>query len=287
MKLKKWAIAALSIVTALSLVGCGGGKNADTADKNLGFKERIEKRGKFIAGVKFDSNLFGFKDPADQTVKGFEVDLMKEFTKRTFGNIDMLELKEVTSKTREKMLTSGEIDVIAATMTITPKRKEKVDFSRVYFLAGQALLVKKDSSITDVKDLNGKKVGTAKGAVSGKNLTAINKQAEVKEYANYAEAFQALRSGLVDAVTTDDGILAGMAKQDPNFHVVGTRFSKEPYGVAVDKKNKDLLEAMNKCLDEIIKDGTYNQLYKKWFGQDAPKDLPRDAVLELQPGVTG
>ncbi|MDQ0416078.1 putative glutamine transport system substrate-binding protein [Croceifilum oryzae] len=287
MKLKKWAIMALSIVTAVSLAACSSDKGASTDAKGVGFKEKIEKRGKFIAGVKFDSNLFGFKDPADQTVKGFEVDLMKEFTKRTFGDVNMLELKEVTSKTREKMLTSGEIDVIAATMTITPKRKETADFSRVYFLAGQALLVKKGSPIKDVKDLNGKQVGTAKGAVSGKNLKAINKDAVVKEYSNYAEAFQALRGGIIDAVTTDDGILAGMAKQDPNYEVVGNRFSKEPYGVAVDKKNKDLLEAMNKFLDDTIKDGTYNQLYKKWFGQDAPKDLPRDAVLELQPGVDG
>lgn len=287
MRLRKLALIALSAITALTLTACGDNQDAANGGKSSGkYVDIIKDRKKLVAGVKNDTNLFGFKDPQDQQVKGFEVDLVKEFAKRLLGDSNAVELKEVTSKTREKMLTSGEIDLIAATMTITPQRKQKVDFSRVYFMAGQALLVKKDSSIKGPKDLNGKVVATAKGAVSGKNLKATNPNAKIEEYANYAEAFTALRSGRADAVTTDDAILMGMAAQDDAYHVVGERFSEEPYGIAVDKKHKDLLDEVNKFLDEIIKDGTYDALYKKWFQKDPPKDLPKEAELKLQPGVT-
>jgi putative glutamine transport system substrate-binding protein len=279
MRLKKWFAAALALLTAVSLTACGGGDTKSNAQSG-GYVETIKKRGKLVVGVKYDTYLFGYKDPQDGQVKGFEVDLMKELAKRMLGDASKLELKEVNSKTRMKMLKGGDIDLVCATMTITDQRKKEIDFSRVYFMAGQSLLVPNNSPIKSVKDTAGKKVATAKGATSGKNLQAVEPNAQIELFENYADAFTALRAGRVDALTTDDSILMGMHQQDPRFKIVGGQFTKEPYGIGVDKKNKDLLEYVNKFLDDIMKDGTYDKLYKKWFKQDPPKDLPRDAVQQ-------
>jgi putative glutamine transport system substrate-binding protein len=279
MRLKKWFAAALALLTAVSLTACGGGDTKSNAQSG-GYVETIKKRGKLVVGVKYDTYLFGYKDPQDGQVKGFEVDLMKELAKRMLGDANKLELKEVNSKTRMKMLKGGDIDLVCATMTITDQRKKEIDFSRVYFMAGQSLLVPNNSPIKSVKDTAGKKVATAKGATSGKNLQAVEPNAQIELFENYADAFTALRAGRVDALTTDDSILMGMQQQDPRFKIVGGQFTKEPYGIGVDKKNKDLLEYVNKFLDDIMKDGTYDKLYKKWFKQDPPKDLPRDAVQQ-------
>jgi putative glutamine transport system substrate-binding protein len=279
MRLKKWFAAALALLTAVSVTACGGGDTKSNAQSGS-YVETIKKRGKLVVGVKYDTYLFGYKDPQDGQVKGFEVDLMKELAKRMLGAESKLELKEVNSKTRIKMLKGGDIDLICATMTITDQRKKEIDFSRVYFMAGQSLLVPNNSPIKSVKDTAGKKVATAKGATSGKNLQAVEPNAQIELFENYADAFTALRAGRVDALTTDDSILMGMQQQDPRFKIVGGQFTKEPYGIGVDKKNKDLLEYVNKFLDDIMKDGTYDKLYKKWFKQDPPKDLPRDAVQQ-------
>lgn len=277
MKMKKWLAVFVALMVALMTAACGssadqGGEQAASA------VEKIKKRGKLIVGVKYDTNLFGYKDPADNQVKGFEVDLMKELAKRMLGDENKIELKEVNSKTRIKLLKGGDIDLICATTTITDKRKKEIDFSHVYFMAGQSLLVPNNSPIKDVKDTAGKKVAAVKGANSVNNIKALVPNVELQLYDNYADAFTALRSGQVEALTTDDSILLGMQQQDPRFKLVGGQFTQEPYGIGVDKKNKDLLEYVNKFLDDIMKDGTYEKLYKKWFKKDPPKDMPKDAV---------
>lgn len=279
MKIKKWFAGMMAATLALFTAACSSSGGEDTASSG-NYVDKIKERGKLVAGVKHDTFLFGFKDPSDGQVKGFEIDLMKELAKRMLGDENKLELKEVNSKTRIKLLKSGDIDLICATMTISEKRKEEVDFSYVYFMAGQSLLVPNDSPIQNVKDTAGKKVAAVKGATSGNNLKAVEPNAQIEYYENYADAFTALRSGRVDALTTDDSILMGMQQQDPRFKLVGGQFTQEPYGIAVDKKNKDLLNYVNQFLDEIMQDGTYDELYKKWFKKDPPKDIPKDAVMQ-------
>jgi putative glutamine transport system substrate-binding protein len=279
--MKKWLTVLAVLLMAFFAAACSAsGDKAENKGTGNYVEDVIKKRGKLIVGVKYDTYLFGYKDPTDGQVKGFEVDLMKELAKKIFGDETKVEFKEVNSKTRIKLLKSGDVDLICATTTITEQRKKEIDFSRVYFMAGQSLLVPKGSPIKSVNDLKGKKVATAKGATSGKNLRAVAPEAIVEEYENYADAFTALKSGKVDAVTTDDSILMGMAQQDPRFVLVGGQFTKEPYGIGVDKKNKDLLKLVNDFLDEIMANGKYAELYRKWFKKDPPKDLPREAVQQ-------
>lgn len=267
------------MLSATALAGCGGAKSeggtASTgagAAAGTGTLAKIKERDKFVVGVKYDLNLFGLKDPASGNVEGFDIDIAKAIAKKVLGDENKIELKEVTSKTRIPMLKNGEIDAIIATMTITEDRKKEVDFSDVYFLAGQSLLVKKDSSINGLKDLQkGMKVLTAKGSTSAKNIRASAPDVEVLEFENYAEAFTALKAGQGDALTTDNALLYGMAKQDPNYRVTEETFTEEPYGIAINKGDAEFVKAVNDLLKEMKENGEYDKIYEKWIGEKPKK----------------
>lgn len=275
---KIWiTLALIALLSITSLAGCSS--ESSTSNKGDGAKstetsagtntlEKIKKRGKLIVGVKYDLNLFGLKNPETGKVEGFDIDIAKGLAKKILGDENKIELKEVTSKTRIPMLNNGEIDAIIATMTITEERKKEVDFSDVYFMAGQSLLVKKDSKINSVKDLKkGMTVLTAKGSTSAQNIRKAAPQVNVLEFENYAEAFTALKAGQGDALTTDNALLWGMAKQDPNYRVLDETFTEEPYGIAVRKGDKELLQVINEYLKEIKENGEYDKIYEKWIGK--------------------
>ncbi|MEK8128157.1 transporter substrate-binding domain-containing protein [Paenibacillus filicis] len=232
----------------------------------------IKKRDKFVVGVKYDLNLFGLKDPGSGKVEGFDIDIAKAIAKKVLGDENKIELKEVTSKTRIPMLRNGEIDAIIATMTITEDRRKEVDFSDIYFMAGQSFLVKKDSPIQSIADIKkGTKVVTAKGSTSAANIRAQAPESSVLEFENYAEAFTALKAGQGDALTTDNALLYGMAKQDPNFRVTEGTFTEEPYGIAIKKGDEEFVKTVNDTLKELKANGEYDKIYEKWIGSKPKK----------------
>ncbi|WP_068792239.1 glutamate ABC transporter substrate-binding protein [Brevibacillus laterosporus] len=261
------------MLSATALAACGSSKTQDGASSSgkaaaTSTVAKIKEQGKYVVGVKYDLNLFGLKDPATGNVEGFDIDIAKAIAKKILGDENKIELKEVTSKTRIPMLKNGEIDSIIATMTITDERKKEVDFSDVYFMAGQSFLVKKDSTIKGLEDFTkGKKVVTAKGSTSAKNIRENAPEAEVLEFENYAEAFTALKAGQGDALTTDNALLYGMAKQDPNFRVVEGTFTEEPYGIALPKGDAEFVALVNELLKEMKQNGEYDKLYEKWIGE--------------------
>lgn len=258
-------LGACSTTTAPS-ASTGTDGSAQSASSQL---DQIKQRDKLIVGVKYDTKLFGLKDPASGNVEGFDVDMAHALAKSILGDESKVELKEVTSKTRIPMLNNGDVDMVIATMTITDERKKEVDFSDVYFQAGQSLLVKKGSPITGIQDVTADTtILAAKGATSIKNIEAKVPGVKVLEYDNYQDAFNALKAGQGDALTTDDAILYGMAAQDPNYEVVGEPFTDEPYGIAVKKGQTALVEAINKGLTDMKADGSYNETYKKWIGKE-------------------
>jgi len=225
-------------------------------------------------GVKADTKLFGLMDVKDNTIKGFDADIATAITKKILGKNGKAKFVQVTSQTRIPLLKNGNIDAIIATMTITPEREKQVDFSSSYFDAGQSLLVKKGSSIKSVKDLNqaGTKVIGVTGANSVANIKKFAPKAKVLELSDYAQAMTALKSGQGVALTTDNGILYGMASQNPGYEVVGGTFTKEPYGIAINKGQAPFKKEVNQALKEIEADGTYNRILKKWFGNVAGFD---------------
>ncbi|MFS0574465.1 transporter substrate-binding domain-containing protein [Sporosarcina sp. 179-K 3D1 HS] len=241
----------------------GGSSGSETAGNAL---ETIKERDKFVVGVKYDTKLFGLKNPSSGEVEGFDIDIAKQLAKAILGDESKIELVEVTSKTRMPLLNKGDIDAIVATMTITEERKKEVDFTDVYFEAGQSLLVKKGSPIKSIEDLNSKTTVLAvKGSTSTDNIREAAPEAPVLEFENYAEAFTALKAGQGDTLTTDNSILLGMASEDDNYELVGGTFTDEPYGIAVKKGETELLEALNAALKELKENGEYDKIYDTWL----------------------
>ena len=229
---------------------------------------RDEQSKQITWGVKSDTRLFGLENIRTGKLEGFEIDLAKAMTKKILGPKGKCVFVPVTSGTRVPLLKNGNIDAIMATMTITPEREKQVDFTHSYFDAGQSLLVKKGSPIKNIHDLNqpGKVVLGVSGSNSVKNVAKHAPKAQVLQLSDYAQAMTALKSKQGDALTTDNGILYGMAAENPGYEVVGGNFTKEPYGIAVNKNQERFRNKLNWALKEVEKDGTYNRLLLKWFG---------------------
>ncbi|MEH7125433.1 transporter substrate-binding domain-containing protein [Bacillus sp. JJ1532] len=256
----------LFLSATMLLAACGKDEKETTGSGSKNALEQIKENDKIVIGVKHDTRLFGLKNPSTGEVEGFDIDISKALTKELLGDENKVEFKEVTSKTRIPMLNNGDIDAIVATMTISEERKKEVDFSDVYFDAGQSLLVKKGSAIKGLEDLkSGTKVLAVKGSTSAKNIREKAPDTTVLEFENYAEAFTALKAGQGDALTTDDSILYGMADQDSNFELVGGTFTEEPYGIAVKKGNEELVNAINDALKKLKETGKYDEIYSKWI----------------------
>jgi putative glutamine transport system substrate-binding protein len=225
---------------------------------------KIQDRGKIVVGVKYDVPMFGLLNPATKKVEGFDVDVAKEIAAAIFGNPDAIEFKETVSKNRIPFLQDGTVDIVVSTMTINAEREQQIDFSVVYFLAGQSLLVPKASAIANINDLAGKKVGTTKGSTSENNIRAKAPKADVKLFDSHAEAVAALDAGQLDAVTTDDNILIGFQAQEPNkWKLVGGQFTKEPYGIGIAKGHPELVEIVNTVVEDLKTSGKWKVLYKK------------------------
>ncbi|WLD95490.1 transporter substrate-binding domain-containing protein [Alkalihalobacillus sp. AL-G] len=260
------------------LAACGGDGSGDV---EAGTLDGIKERGKLVAGVKYDVKLFGLKDPESGDVKGYDIDLMKALAKHIFGedkDIDeILELVQVNSKTRMEMASSGEIDLASATATITAEREETVDFSNVYFVAGQSLLVKEGSDIKSIEDLGADTTVIAvKGSTSEKNIREKAPDAKVSLYDDYAQAFTALKSGKGDTLTTDNAILAGMHKQDPSYVLTGGLFTEEPYGMIFNSEDDEFREYVNDFLNEMKESGELAEIHKKWFGEAPPENILKE-----------
>ena len=272
LKKKKWLkLSLLSLLAVILLAGCGGGNDSDKAeegggkDKEKDVLSQVKEKDKIVFGVKNDTRLFGLKNPSTGEVEGFDIDIAKALAAEILGDENKVEFKEVTSKTRMALLNNGDIDAIVATMTITEDRKKEVDFTDVYFDAGQSLLVKKGSDIKGIDSLKGKKVLAVKGSTSSINIREKAPEAQVLEFENYSEAFAALKSGQGDALTTDDSILYGMADEDPSYELVGGTFTEEPYGIAVKKGNADFVDELNKALKSLKDSGKYDEIHDKWI----------------------
>ncbi|MCO6543427.1 MAG: glutamate ABC transporter substrate-binding protein [Lactobacillus sp.] len=241
------------------LTGCGKSLAQQSVLENV-------RQSKTITwGVKGDVKLFGLIDVRDGQQKGFDVDMARHLTKHILGPKGQAKFLTVTSQSRTPLLKNGNVDAMIATMNITPERKRVVDFSKSYFDAGQSLLIPKNSTIKDAHHLNGHTVIGVVGASSAENIKKISPKAKVLELQDYAQAMNALKSGQGEALTTDNSILYGLAVQNPGYRVIDGTFTYEPYGVAVNKNQKDFVRAINRALREMEQDGEYNQLIKKWF----------------------
>jgi aspartate/glutamate/glutamine transport system substrate-binding protein len=243
----------------------------------------IKARGKLRVGVKFDQPGFGFLNPATNEVEGFDIEFGKAVAEKIFGDASKVEFKESISANRIPYLNDSVVDLVFATMTANEDRAKQIDFTDLYYVAGQSLLVPIDSTITDLASLAGKTVGTVSGSTSEKNIREKAPDATVELFGTYSEAVQAMQSGRVDAVTTDDAILYGFANKEPEkFKVVGGQFTKEPYAGGLKKGNSELLALVNEVIRETKSSGKWAEWYKTWISATNTPEIPpqewRDAL---------
>lgn len=273
MKLHKaGTAAAAALVLALTATACGGGDSGEGGDE------------KVTIGIKFDQPGLGLKTP-DGKYTGFDVDVAKYIAKELGYEEKDIEWKEAPSNERENLIARGDVDFIAATYSITDERKEKVDFAGPYLIAHQDLLVRADDdSITDPKDLNSKKLCSVTGSTSAQNVkNDFAPKADLQEYGGYSECLTGLENNSVDALTTDDSILAGYAAQDDHkgkFKLAGLSLSDERYGVGIKKGDTELRDKINKALEKMIEDGAWDKAVKANFGPADYKNDPAPKITE-------
>ena len=211
-------------------------------------------------GIKFDQPGIGFKKSG--TYVGFDVDVAKYIARELGYSEDQIVWKESPSKQREAMLQNGDVDIIVASYSITDARKNTVSFAGPYFVAGQDLLVRKDeTNINGPEDLNGKRLCSVTGSTSAIVIKEkFSSKVQLMQQPGYAECATALFSGIVDAVTTDDIILAGLATASRGrLRLVGKPFTAEYYGIGIKKGNKKLAKRINEALKGMIKNGSWKR----------------------------
>ncbi|MFG3015703.1 glutamate ABC transporter substrate-binding protein [Streptomyces cinerochromogenes] len=277
MKLRK-VTAASAVLLALSVTAtaCGGDKKDDGGSSGGGKKIAI--------GIKYDQPGLGQKTP--QGYAGLDVDVATYVAKKLGYNADQIEWKESKSADRETMLQRGDVDFIAATYSITPERQEKVDFAGPYLLAHQDVLIRADdSTIKSPADLNKKKLCSVTGSTSAQNVKdKLATKAQLQQYPTYSACLTGLQSKAIDALTTDDSILAGYASQSQfkgKFKLGGFKMTNENYGIGI-KKGSDLKAKINKALEEMVADGSWKKAVDKNLGPAGYKNEPAPKIGDIK-----
>jgi polar amino acid transport system substrate-binding protein len=239
------------------------------------YMEKIRQRGRLIFGTSQDTLLFGSRNPFTGVVEGFDVDMGRQLAQAIFGDPSKIQIKIVPYDQRVAEVQKGDVDVIAETMTINCDRRQSIDFSTVYYQAGQKVLVATNSRATRIEDLGGKKVCAAQGSTSLANLGKVSPRPVPVAAVTQADCLVKFQEGEVEAISTDDTILAGLAAQDPYAKVVGAAFTDEPYGMATSKDHPEFTRFVNAVLEKERTDGTWKSLYTTWLGkQFGPAPAP-------------
>ena len=227
--------------------------------------EEIMQRGKIKIGVSHESEPFAYTDEKGNLV-GYDVDLAKYIAQYIVKNREAVEIIPILSSERLIKASTGEVDIVISTLTITPQREELVSFSIPYDVAGQAVMVKKHSEIRSISDLGGQNVGVIFGTTAEKNMPNLVPTANLRGFKTYKDAYRALKSGGINAITSDDTILSGFVFKDSSVKLLPKRYSKEPYGIAFKKGNstKKLKEHIDFAIEDLQNKNVITRLRKHW-----------------------
>jgi polar amino acid transport system substrate-binding protein len=237
----------------------------------------IKARGKLIVGVSGDTLLFGARNPLQNVIEGFDIDMLKEVAKAIFGpkGDEDITYKVITYADRLPNLEAGPknggVDIVAHTMTINCDRWLRIAFSSEYFDAGQRVLVKKGSGFADIDALNAA-AATVCAPEGSTNIDLLRQNANnrfdrlvILAKPDVTDCLVAMQQGQADGATGDDTVLAGLAAQDPNTEVVGDKFTDEPYGLGMAKDKVDFVQFVNGVLEQMRTDGRWQAIYSKWL----------------------
>jgi glutamate transport system substrate-binding protein len=278
MKLRKVTAASAAVLAlAVGATACGSSDNNKSSGSSGGGK-------KITIGIKFDQPGIGQKTP--QGYSGFDVDVATYVAKKLGYSANQIEWKEAKSADRETMLQRGDVDFIAASYSITPERQQKVDFAGPYLLAHQDVLIRADDNkIKSPADLNSKKLCSVTGSTSAQNVKdKLAPKAQLQQYPTYSACLTGVQNGAIDALTTDDSILAGYAAQSQykgKFKLGGFKMTNENYGIGV-KKGSALKAKINTALEAMVSDKSWDAAVKKNFGPANYKNEPAPKIGDVK-----
>jgi polar amino acid transport system substrate-binding protein len=266
-KARKLLALALALMLALSVMGLAGCGTDDAEEPDDGdvAEFTLIQEGRLIAGS--DTAYPPFEFIEDGEVKGFDVDLLAAIAEKM--GLES-EFKSYNFDALIVGLQGGtEFDLIASAMTITEERAQQVDFSDPYIDSNQSLTVREDSDFETLAELEGAKIGVQSGT-TGEEFTRNNlpEGATVVPFENILQAMQALQAGEVDGVVNDLPISADIVLDESReLKIVEELITNEQYGFAFNQDNPGLRDAVNDALAELKSDGTYDDIYRKWFGE--------------------
>ena len=259
MSLRKiFVLAVVMLLTVGLIAGCGGGEQANTENGNQ--EEKV-----YIAGVDTSFVPFEYRDEDSGEYVGFDIDMLAEIAERAGFKY---ELKPMDFKAIIPSLVTEKIDIAIAGMTITEERKLEVDFSIPYYDSGMLVMVSADNEdINSSEDLVGKVVGTKTGATSYNFVEGIEGVKENKPFPNITDAYMDLRQGGVEAVVHDapNVLYYIQTNGEGAVKAVGNIEDGQQYGIGF-PQGSELRDVVDAELQGMIDDGTYDQIYEKWFG---------------------
>lgn len=269
----KFAALAAASLLAVSLAACASDNSSGGGDSKS-----------ITIGIKFDQPGLGQQVGSDY--RGFDVDVAK-YVAKELGYTDV-RFKEAPSAQRETLIQSGQVKMVVATYSITEERQQKVSFAGPYLVAGQDLLVRADdNSITGPDSLDGKKLCSVTGSTSAETVKEkFANEVQLQEYDTYSKCVDPIINGTLDAMTTDDSILAGYAAQPQykgKLKVIGKPFTEENYGIGIKKGDTELCGKINDALDKMVKDGSWQKAldanlgpadYKPNAAKNPPQHIP-------------
>ena len=268
-------IRAVVVILALAL-NCAFATSA-LADR----LDDVQSRGKLLVGVSDTTPPFSFK-AADGALTGYDLDLVRAVAKRLGVGLEMTVL---SSADRIPQLQQGKLDFVATSMTRTAERLRDVDFSHIYFVTPHAVVVKKASGISSVKQLAGRKASSASTSTAGGNLKEAVPEVNLVYVRDYAVAFAALKDGSVDAFTTDETVLAAIVRDDgnPNDYLFLPDFTKSRnVGFALKKDEARLKAAINQALLDMEASGDAAKIWDTWFGPGTAQPVKRTFKITAQ-----
>ncbi|MDQ0793589.1 glutamate ABC transporter substrate-binding protein [Streptomyces sp. B1I3] len=276
MQLRKVTAASAAVLAlALTATACGSDDKDDAAGSG----------GKITIGIKIDQPGLGLKTP-DGKFTGFDVDVATYVAKELGYDAKDINFVETKSADRETAIERGDVKFIAATYSINDERLQKVDFAGPYLLAHQDVLIRADDkTIKSPEDLNSKNLCSVTGSTSAKNVKEkLAPKAQLQNYGGYSECLTGLENEAVDALTTDDSILAGYAAQDAHkgkFKLAGFKMTNENYGIGLKKGDADLKKKINAALTKMVSDGSWDKAVETNFGPANYKNEPAPKIGDV------
>ncbi|WP_026455018.1 glutamate ABC transporter substrate-binding protein [Saccharomonospora iraqiensis] len=246
--------------------------DAEVADGST--MAEIRERGYLIAGVDQNTFLFGFSDPDTGELHGFDIDIARAVAESLLGDPDAIRFRAISSADRIDVLKEGAVDIVVRTFSVTCERREEVNFSSVYYVAGQRVLVDADSDVEGIRDLGGERVCATRESTSLRNIAESRPRPVPVAVDDWSDCLVLLQQGQVAAVSTDDTILAGMRAQDrTSTKIVGDRFTNEYYGIGIPKGDEDMVRYVNAVLEDV-RGGTWQDSYETWLREDLGDAAP-------------